>query len=164
MFNKLTSGLYEHPPYTRLSVLLYLNMSICKLAIYDMGTEMNQNLEDMFRIISKHHLNFFRFFISSHSQSCHTSSEQLNCVCPQGSFTRRRRGKVRNHYTSLKSRPISPSGVFLKPSSPNFRRDSNPRPWNTKGGSITVPLTSCFDLFGLACFANKTKNCQLSYS
>ncbi len=37
---------------------------------------------------------------------------------------------------------------------------------NTKGGSInfTVPLTSCFDWFGLVCFANKNKNCQLSYS
>ncbi len=36
-------------------------------------------------------------------------------------------------------------------------------PGNTKGGSITVPLTSC--LTGLdKCFANKNKNCQLSYS
>jgi hypothetical protein len=33
---------------------------------------------------------------------------------------------------------------------------------NTKGGSITVPLTSC--LYGLVCFANKNKNCQLPYS
>ncbi len=37
-------------------------------------------------------------------------------------------------------------------------------PGNTKGGSITVPLTSCFDCFGLVCFENKNKNCQLSYS
>jgi hypothetical protein len=30
-------------------------------------------------------------------------------------------------------------------------------------GSITVPLTSfLFDRFGLVCFANKNKNCQLS--
>jgi len=36
-------------------------------------------------------------------------------------------------------------------------------PENTKGGSFTVPLTSC-DWFGLVCFANKNKNCQLSYS
>ncbi len=35
-------------------------------------------------------------------------------------------------------------------------------PGNTKGGSITVPLTSC--LTGLDCFVNKNKNCQLSYS
>ncbi len=34
--------------------------------------------------------------------------------------------------------------------------------WNTKGWCITVPLTSC--LTGLVCFANKNKNCQLSYS
>jgi hypothetical protein len=34
---------------------------------------------------------------------------------------------------------------------------------NTKGGSITVPLT-LFDWFGVVCFANKNKNCQLSYS
>ncbi len=34
---------------------------------------------------------------------------------------------------------------------------------NTKRGSITVQLTSCFDWFRLACFANKNKNCQLSY-
>ena len=32
-------------------------------------------------------------------------------------------------------------------------------PGNTKGGSIIVPLTSC-----LTGFANKNKNCQLSYS
>jgi hypothetical protein len=35
---------------------------------------------------------------------------------------------------------------------------------NTKGGSITVPLTSCLDWFGLVYFGNKNKNCQLSYS
>jgi hypothetical protein len=54
---------------------------------------------------------------------------------------------------------------------------------NTKGGSINVPLNSCFtglelavwqltifafdflcDWFELVCFANKNKNCQLSYS
>ncbi len=33
------------------------------------------------------------------------------------------------------------------------------RPGNTKGGSITV----LFYWFWLVCFANKTKNCQLSY-
>jgi hypothetical protein len=32
---------------------------------------------------------------------------------------------------------------------------------NTKGGSIT---NLRFDWFGLVCFANKNKNCQLSYS
>jgi len=37
-------------------------------------------------------------------------------------------------------------------------------PGNTKGGRITVPLTSFFDWFGLVCFANKNKFCQLSYS
>jgi hypothetical protein len=31
---------------------------------------------------------------------------------------------------------------------------------NTKGGSITVPLTSCLTV----CFANNNKYCQLSYS
>jgi len=35
---------------------------------------------------------------------------------------------------------------------------------NTKGGSITVPLTSCLTGFGLVCFTNKNKNCQLPYS
>jgi len=33
---------------------------------------------------------------------------------------------------------------------------------NTKGGCITVLLTSC--LTGLDYFENKNKNCQLSYS
>jgi hypothetical protein len=37
-------------------------------------------------------------------------------------------------------------------------------PGNTKGGSITAPLTSCLTGFGLVCFANKNKNGQLSYS
>jgi hypothetical protein len=36
------------------------------------------------------------------------------------------------------------------------------RPGNSKGGSITVQLTSC--LFWISLFANKNKNCQLSYS
>ncbi len=35
---------------------------------------------------------------------------------------------------------------------------------NTKGGCITVLLTSCFDLIGLVCSANKNKNWKLSYS
>jgi len=35
---------------------------------------------------------------------------------------------------------------------------------NTKGGGITVPLTSCLTKIGLVCFENKNKNCQLSYS
>jgi hypothetical protein len=35
---------------------------------------------------------------------------------------------------------------------------------NTKGGSITVPLTSCLTGLALVCFANKNKNCQLSYT
>ncbi len=42
---------------------------------------------------------------------------------------------------------------------------SNPEARNTKGGSITVPLTSCLtglDFFD--CFANKNKICQLSYT
>ncbi len=30
-------------------------------------------------------------------------------------------------------------------------------PRDTKGGSITIQLSSLYDLFGLACFANKTK-------
>jgi hypothetical protein len=30
----------------------------------------------------------------------------------------------------------------------------NMTPGNTKGGSITVPFTSCLDWFGLVCFAN----------
>ncbi len=34
---------------------------------------------------------------------------------------------------------------------------------NTKGGSITT-VDLLFDLFGLVCFANKNKNCELSYS
>ncbi len=33
-----------------------------------------------------------------------------------------------------------------------------------KGGSITVLLTSCLTGLDLVCFANKNKNCQLSYS
>jgi len=38
-------------------------------------------------------------------------------------------------------------------------------PGNTRGGSITVPFTSCLTgPIGLACFANKNKICQLSYS
>jgi hypothetical protein len=36
----------------------------------------------------------------------------------------------------------------------------NVQPGNTKGGSITVPLT----WFGFVCFANKNKKFQLSYS
>jgi hypothetical protein len=35
---------------------------------------------------------------------------------------------------------------------------------NTKGGSIIVPLTSCLTGLDLVYFANKNKNCQLSYS
>jgi hypothetical protein len=35
---------------------------------------------------------------------------------------------------------------------------------NTKGGRITVPLTSCLTGLDLVCFANKNKNCLLSYS
>jgi hypothetical protein len=31
-----------------------------------------------------------------------------------------------------------------------------PLPGNTKGGSITVPLTSCFDWFGLSVLQIKT--------
>jgi hypothetical protein len=34
---------------------------------------------------------------------------------------------------------------------------------NTKGGSITCTFDLLFDWFGLVCFANKNKNCQLSY-
>jgi len=41
---------------------------------------------------------------------------------------------------------------------------STMKPENTKAGMIIVPLTSCFDWFGLVCFAKKNKNCQLSYS
>jgi hypothetical protein len=38
-------------------------------------------------------------------------------------------------------------------------------PGNTKGGIITVLLTSCLTgLVGLVCFANKNKNCKLSFS
>jgi len=29
---------------------------------------------------------------------------------------------------------------------------------------ITVPFDLLFDWFGLVCFANKNKNCELSYS
>jgi hypothetical protein len=35
---------------------------------------------------------------------------------------------------------------------------------NTKGGSITVPLTSCLTGLDQSVFANKNKNCQLSFS
>ncbi len=38
-----------------------------------------------------------------------------------------------------------------------------PRPGNTKGGSITVPFDLLFDKFGFVRFANKNKNCLLSY-
>jgi hypothetical protein len=35
---------------------------------------------------------------------------------------------------------------------------------NTKGGKYHCTIDLLFDWFGLACFANKNKNCQLSYS
>jgi hypothetical protein len=35
---------------------------------------------------------------------------------------------------------------------------------NTKGGSNHCTFDLLFDWFGLVCFANKNKNCQLSYS
>ncbi len=35
---------------------------------------------------------------------------------------------------------------------------------NTKGGSITIPLTSCLTGLDKSVFGNKNKNCQLSYS
>jgi len=37
-------------------------------------------------------------------------------------------------------------------------------PGNTEGGSTTVLLTCCITGLDLVCFANKNKNCQLSYS
>jgi len=39
-------------------------------------------------------------------------------------------------------------------------------PGNTKWGSITIQLSSLYDLFGLACFANETKiiSCHTSDS
>jgi hypothetical protein len=38
------------------------------------------------------------------------------------------------------------------------------RPGNTKGGKYHYTIDLLFDWFGLVCFANKNKNCQLSYS
>ncbi len=35
---------------------------------------------------------------------------------------------------------------------------------NTKGGKYHCTVDLLFDLFGLVSFANKNKNCQLSYS
>jgi hypothetical protein len=35
---------------------------------------------------------------------------------------------------------------------------------NAKGESITLPLTSCLTGSDINLFANKNKNCQLSYS
>ncbi len=35
---------------------------------------------------------------------------------------------------------------------------------NTKRGKYHCTIDLLFDLFGLVCFANKNKNCQLSYS
>ncbi len=45
-------------------------------------------------------------------------------------------------------------------------RENKPldRPVNTKWGSITIPLISCLNGLALSFFANKNKNCQLSYS
>ncbi len=45
---------------------------------------------------------------------------------------------MRNHLHVRFRRP-----VFLKTFFAKFPPDSNPRPGNTTGGSITVPLTSC---------------------
>jgi hypothetical protein len=52
---------------------------------------------------------------------------------------------------SFLCRTFSPSSLFWRVLS-----------GNTKGGSITVLLTSCLTGFGLVCFANKNKNCHLS--
>jgi hypothetical protein len=37
------------------------------------------------------------------------------------------------------------------------------RPGNTKGGKYHCTVDLLFDLFGVACFANKNKNYRLSY-
>jgi hypothetical protein len=37
-------------------------------------------------------------------------------------------------------------------------------PGNTKGGKYHCTIDLLFDWFGLVCFVNKNKNCQLSYS
>jgi hypothetical protein len=42
--------------------------------------------------------------------------------------------------------------------------DSSVAPGNTKGGKYYCTIDLLFDWFGLVCFANKNKNCQLSYS
>jgi hypothetical protein len=36
-------------------------------------------------------------------------------------------------------------------------------PGNTKGGKYHCTIDLLFDWFGLVCFANKNKNCPLSY-
>jgi hypothetical protein len=38
------------------------------------------------------------------------------------------------------------------------------RAGNTKGGKYHCTVDLLFDCIGLVCFANKNKNCQLSYS
>jgi hypothetical protein len=50
--------------------------------------------------------------------------------------------------------------VFLVKTSTMYPSFYNIKAWNAKGGSIHL----LFDWFGLVCFANKNKNCQLSYS
>ncbi len=56
--------------------------------------------------------------------------------------------------------------VVVLPSVGHFKRmdREKQKPGNTKGGSITVLLTSRLTGFGLVRFANNSKNCQLSYS
>jgi hypothetical protein len=48
----------------------------------------------------------------------------------------------------------------------HFANISTSRAWpgNTKGGSIHFTVDLLFDRVRLVCFANKNKNCQLSYS
>ncbi len=38
------------------------------------------------------------------------------------------------------------------------------KPGNTKGWKYHSTIDLLFDWFGLVCFANKNKNCKLSYS
>jgi len=70
------------------------------------------------------------------------------------------------------SLPVNPANNFKSPTQHNAAEAcfihgpgmDKPQPGNTKGGKYQGKVDLLFDLFGLVCFANKNKNCQLSYS
>jgi hypothetical protein len=63
--------------------------------------------------------------------------------------------------------PLSDVMFWLHSGIPNLSLHKHcPKPGNTKGGSITVLLTSCFDWFGISCMTtdNFVFICQTDYS